>query len=83
MHSFIHLFTFPRLGGIERQSVRRDSHHGPVFVVKLLAINVRVTGQHGPAIREVEGSSPSRAYYLVISEDWGGGGAFFFLSPLI
>lgn len=36
--------------------------------MKLLGVNMRVTGQHGPAIWEVEGSSPGRAYVL-ISED--------------
>lgn len=36
--------------------------------MKLLGINMRVTGQHRPAIWEVQGSSPGWAYIL-ISED--------------
>ena len=36
--------------------------------MKLLGINMRVTDQHGPAVWEVESSSPGRACVL-ISED--------------
>ena len=36
-----------------------------MFVMKLLGINMRVTGQHRPAVWEVESSSPGRAYVLI------------------
>ena len=36
-----------------------------MFVMKLLGMNMRITGQHGPAIWEVGSSSPGRAYVLI------------------
>ena len=60
--------TFPCLGSIERQSIWLYSYNWPMFVMKLLGMNMRMTGQHGPAIWEVGSSSPGRAYVL-ISED--------------
>ena len=36
--------------------------------MELLSINMRIAGEHGQAIREVEGSSPGRTYILLSEE---------------
>ena len=54
--------TFPCLGSFERQSIWRYSYNRPVLIVKTLGFNMRVTGQHGPVVDEVESSSPGSAY---------------------